>query len=55
VLYASLGLVIVTPKGTGWPLVLFWVGVALAVGAAAQYMIKARREMGRGAAVRGEP
>ena len=45
VLYASLCFVIVTPKGTEWPLVLFWIGVALAVAAAAEYVLRARRTM----------
>jgi CDP-diacylglycerol--glycerol-3-phosphate 3-phosphatidyltransferase len=48
ILYLALGCVIVTDKGTDWPIALFWVGVALAVGAAAQYGLKARREVGRG-------
>jgi len=45
VLYASVCFVIVTEEGTGWPLVLFWIGVALAVVAAAQYVVRARREV----------
>ena len=45
VLYASLCFVIVTPKGTDWPLVLFWIGVALAVAAAAEYVLRARRTL----------
>ncbi len=45
ILYASLCFVIVTPKGTDWPLVLFWIGVALAVAAAAEYVLRARRTM----------
>jgi CDP-diacylglycerol--glycerol-3-phosphate 3-phosphatidyltransferase len=45
VLYASLAFVIVTEQGTDWPLWLFWLGVALAVGAAVQYVAKARREV----------
>jgi CDP-diacylglycerol--glycerol-3-phosphate 3-phosphatidyltransferase len=45
VLYASLALVLVTEKGTDWPLWLFWIGIALAVVAAAQYVLKARREV----------
>jgi CDP-diacylglycerol--glycerol-3-phosphate 3-phosphatidyltransferase len=47
VLYFSLACVIVTAKGTDWPLWLFWVGVLLAVAAAVQYVLKARREVGR--------
>jgi CDP-diacylglycerol--glycerol-3-phosphate 3-phosphatidyltransferase len=42
VLYAALGLVLVTAEGTSWPIVLLWVGVALAVGAGAQYALRAR-------------
>jgi phosphatidylglycerophosphate synthase len=45
VLYASLCFVIVTPKGTGWPLVLVWVGVALALVAGVEYVLRARREL----------
>ncbi len=44
VLYASLCFLIVTPKGTNWPLVLVWIGVALAVAAAIEYVLRARRE-----------
>jgi len=46
VLYASIGLVIVTDEGVSWPVWLFWIGVALAVVAAFQYLQKARREVG---------
>jgi CDP-diacylglycerol--glycerol-3-phosphate 3-phosphatidyltransferase len=46
-LYASLGFVLVTEQGTGWPLVLFWISLSLAVVAAAQYVLKARREVHR--------
>jgi CDP-diacylglycerol--glycerol-3-phosphate 3-phosphatidyltransferase len=45
VLYAALGLVLVTDEGVAWPVWLFWVGVALALVAAAQYVLKARREV----------
>src|SRR4051812_31040580 len=44
-LYASLGFVMVTHKGALWPLVIFWVGVALAVFSLGQYVVKARREV----------
>jgi CDP-diacylglycerol--glycerol-3-phosphate 3-phosphatidyltransferase len=47
VLYASLALMMVTRAGTDWPLWLFWIGVGLAVAAAALYVAKARREVGR--------
>jgi CDP-diacylglycerol--glycerol-3-phosphate 3-phosphatidyltransferase len=45
VLYASLAFSMVTRKGTDWPLWLFWIGVAFAIVAAAQYVLKARREV----------
>ena len=44
-LYASLAFVLVTRKGTDWPLWIFWAGVALAAVALAGYLIKARREV----------
>lgn len=44
-LYASLGLVLVTERGTWWPLACFWVSLALAVVAAGQYVVKAMREV----------
>jgi phosphatidylglycerophosphate synthase len=47
VLYAAIALVIVTDDGVDWPVWLFWTGVALALVAAAQYVLKARREVGR--------
>ena len=45
VLYASLALTMVTREGTSWPLWLFWAGVALALAAALQYVLKARSEV----------
>ena len=45
VLYAAIALVIVTDDGVDWPVWLFWLGVALALVAAAQYVLKARREV----------
>src|SRR3954449_4370930 len=42
-LYASIGFVLVTEKGTWWPLACFWISLTLAVIAAAQYVVKARR------------
>ncbi|HEY2940185.1 MAG TPA: CDP-alcohol phosphatidyltransferase family protein [Gaiellaceae bacterium] len=44
-LYASLAFVMVTRKGTDWPLWLFWAGFALAAVALAGYLLKARREV----------
>ena len=46
-LYASIGCVLVTEKGTQWPVVLFWVNLGLAVLAALRYVAKARREVRR--------
>jgi len=48
ILYASLCFVIVTEKGTDWPLVLFWIGVGLAVAAGIQYAFRTRRGAGEG-------
>jgi CDP-diacylglycerol--glycerol-3-phosphate 3-phosphatidyltransferase len=45
VLYASLALTMVTRRGTDWPLWLFWIGVTVALLAAVQYVLKARREV----------
>ena len=45
VLYASLVFLMVTGAGTAWPLWLFWIGLGLAVAAAALYVAKARREV----------
>ena len=44
-LYAALTATMVTRAGTDWPLWLFWIGVAGALAAAAQYLVKARREV----------
>ncbi len=43
IVYAALGLVLVTEEGTTWPLVILWIGIALALGAAVQYALRARR------------
>jgi CDP-diacylglycerol--glycerol-3-phosphate 3-phosphatidyltransferase len=45
VLYASLGLVLVTAEGTTWPIVLLWIGVALSLGAGMQYGLRAWRQV----------
>jgi CDP-diacylglycerol--glycerol-3-phosphate 3-phosphatidyltransferase len=44
-LYASLAFLMVTRKGTDWPLWLFWAGFALAAVSLAGYLLKARREV----------
>ena len=41
VVYAALCFVLVTEEGTKWPLVLLWIGIALALGAAVQYVRRA--------------
>jgi len=45
VLYASMGFVLVTQEGTTWPLVLLWIGIALSLGAGAQYALRAWRQV----------
>ena len=42
VLYAALGLVLVTEEGTRWSLVLLWIGILLAIAAGIQYALRAR-------------
>ena len=42
---ASLGLVLVTERRTGWVLACFWLSLGLAVLAGVQYLFKARREV----------
>ena len=46
-LYASIALLLVTDPGVDWPLWLFWIALALALVAAAQYILKARHEVHR--------
>jgi CDP-diacylglycerol--glycerol-3-phosphate 3-phosphatidyltransferase len=48
IIYASLGLVLVTPEGTSWPLALLWIGIALSLAAGAQYGLGAWRHVHRG-------
>ena len=57
VLYAALGFVLVTQEGTTWPLVILWIGIALSVGAGAQYALRAWRQLrvGRDSRVEREP
>lgn len=42
VLYGALSFVLVTEEDTAWPLVLLWIGIALAIVAALQYVVQAR-------------
>jgi CDP-diacylglycerol--glycerol-3-phosphate 3-phosphatidyltransferase len=43
-LFASLTFVLLTEQGTVWPLVLFWIALALAIVAGGQYVVGALRE-----------
>jgi cardiolipin synthase (CMP-forming) len=43
-LYASLAFVMVTHKGSQWPLWIFWAGLGLAFVSLAEYAVKAKRE-----------
>lgn len=45
VLYAALGFLLVTDEGTAWPLVILWIGVALALVAGVQYFVQARASL----------
>ena len=47
-LYSAVGCVLVTSREAEWPEWLFWAGLALAVVAGIQYLLKAHREVGRG-------
>jgi CDP-diacylglycerol--glycerol-3-phosphate 3-phosphatidyltransferase len=57
VLYAALGFVLVTEEGTTWPLVMLWIGIALSLGAGAQYALRAWKQVraGRDSRVEREP
>ena len=48
VLYAALSFVLVTEEGTAWPQVLLWIGLALAIVAAVQYIARAAGVLRRG-------
>ena len=43
-LYAALGFVMVTHKGSDWPIWIFWIGLVLALVALAEYAVKAKKE-----------
>jgi len=47
VLYLAVGCVLITHRGDSWPLVIFWIGVGLAIAAAVVYAVGARRAVGR--------
>jgi CDP-diacylglycerol--glycerol-3-phosphate 3-phosphatidyltransferase len=44
-LFASLGFVMVTHRGTHWPVWLFWIGLGLAFVSLGEYLRKAKREV----------
>jgi CDP-diacylglycerol--glycerol-3-phosphate 3-phosphatidyltransferase len=44
-LYASLAFVMVTHKGTDWPLWIFWAGLGVGLVSLGEYALKARREV----------
>jgi CDP-diacylglycerol--glycerol-3-phosphate 3-phosphatidyltransferase len=45
ILYAALGLLLVTEEGTALPQVVLWIGIVLALGAGGQYLVRAIRPM----------
>ena len=47
ILYLAVGCVIVTYPEDNWPLVIFWIGVGLAIAAAVIYAVGAWRALGR--------
>lgn len=47
ILYAALGFVLATRKGTDWPLWIFWIGLGVAVLAGALYLVSAFRQVQR--------
>jgi CDP-diacylglycerol--glycerol-3-phosphate 3-phosphatidyltransferase len=48
ILYAALGFVLVTDEGTTWPLVVLWIGIALALAAGVQYLVQAKSALRAG-------
>jgi CDP-diacylglycerol--glycerol-3-phosphate 3-phosphatidyltransferase len=46
IVYAGLGFVLVTDERTIWPLAILWVGIALALAAGVQYLLRARALLG---------
>jgi CDP-diacylglycerol--glycerol-3-phosphate 3-phosphatidyltransferase len=49
ILYTALGCVLVTHKGTDWPLWIFWIGLGIAVAAGVLYLASAVRQTRRAA------
>jgi CDP-diacylglycerol--glycerol-3-phosphate 3-phosphatidyltransferase len=47
ILYAAIGFVLVTHKGTDWPLWIFWIGLGTAVAAGALYLVSALHQTRR--------
>lgn len=46
-LYSAIGFLLVTDRSAAWPEQVFWAGLALAVVAGVQYLLKANREVRR--------
>ncbi|HWG55059.1 MAG TPA: CDP-alcohol phosphatidyltransferase family protein [Gaiellaceae bacterium] len=46
ILYLGTGILLVVGRDTEWPLLIFWAGLALAIVAAVQYVVAARRSLG---------
>jgi CDP-diacylglycerol--glycerol-3-phosphate 3-phosphatidyltransferase len=44
-MYLSLGILLVVGQSTEWPLWLFWIALGMALAAAAQYVLAARRQV----------
>ena len=47
VIYAALGLALLTEEGTTWPIVILWIGIALSLVAGVQYVLQARAALAR--------
>ena len=47
VIYAALGLALLTEEGTTWPIVILWIGIALSLVAGVQYLLQARAALAR--------
>ena len=52
ILYAALGLLLVTDEGTDWPHAILWIGIVLALGAGLQYLLRTRAALA-GQGIRG--
>ena len=52
ILYAALGLLLVSDEGTDWPHAILWIGIVLALGAGLQYLLRTRAALA-GQGIRG--